>query len=163
MGESSVCVCALVRRPLMVTLRLISVLAPPAGRPATFLLPPADLAPGFDTPLPQSCIAALPAIVGYDFVYTTTITRSGESPLGPDTALISRIEPRAMRLNGTAVDHRGDAGHVGQGRGGEQAEDDGEGARRGHTDNDRAYVLDAPANALVNWNVHFLILESGIL
>ena len=48
-------------------------------------------------------------------------------------------------------------------RGGEQAEDDGEGARRGHTDNDRAYVLDAPANALVNWNVHFLILESGIL
>ncbi len=36
--------------------------------------------------------------------------------------------PLAVHLNGIAVDHRGDAGHVGQGRGGEQAQGDGEGA-----------------------------------
>ncbi len=48
-------------------------------------------------------------------------------------------------------------------RRGEQAQGDGEGARRGHTHNDRTYVLDAPANALVKWNRHFLTLESGIL
>ncbi len=38
----------------------------------------------------------------------------------------SRVDP--LHLNGIAVDHRGDAGHVGQGRGGEQDQDDGEGA-----------------------------------
>ncbi len=34
----------------------------------------------------------------------------------------------AVHLNGIAIDHRGGAGHVGQGRGGEQAQGDGEGA-----------------------------------
>ena len=34
----------------------------------------------------------------------------------------------AVHLNGIAVDRRGDAGHVGQGRGGEQAQGEGEGA-----------------------------------
>ena len=36
--------------------------------------------------------------------------------------------PLAVHLNGIAVDYRGDAGHVGQGRGGEQAQGGGEGA-----------------------------------
>ncbi len=38
--------------------------------------------------------------------------------------------PLAVYLNGIAVDHRGDAGHVGKGWGGEQAEGDGESAHR---------------------------------
>ncbi len=37
-------------------------------------------------------------------------------------------DPLAVYLNRVAVDHRGDASHVGQGWGGEQAEGDGEGA-----------------------------------
>ena len=39
-----------------------------------------------------------------------------------------QTHPLAMHLNGIAVDHRGDAGHVGQGGSGEQAQGDGEGA-----------------------------------
>ena len=39
-----------------------------------------------------------------------------------------KADSLAVDFERVAVDHRGDAGHVGQGRGGEQAEGDGEGA-----------------------------------
>ncbi len=39
-----------------------------------------------------------------------------------------QVYPLAVHLNGIAVDHRGRTGDVGKGRGGEQAEGDGEGA-----------------------------------
>ncbi|MCH9054049.1 MAG: hypothetical protein IIA72_23870 [Proteobacteria bacterium] len=57
---------------------------------------------------------------------------------GAPAGRVSRRVPRrhfhglanslAVHLNGITVDHRGDAAHVGQGRGGEQAKGDGESA-----------------------------------
>ncbi len=50
-----------------------------------------------------------------------------------ELATLRRVDPvkacpLAVHLNGIAVDHRGGAGHVGQGGHGEQAQGDGEGA-----------------------------------
>ncbi len=46
----------------------------------------------------------------------------------------------AVNFERVAVDHRGNAGHVGQGRGGEQAQGDGEGALQIHGGN--GYALE---------------------
>ncbi len=39
-----------------------------------------------------------------------------------------QAHPLAVHLNGVVVDHRGGAGHVGKGRGGEQADGEDQGA-----------------------------------
>ena len=51
---------------------------------------------------------------------------SGQPPNSFREKALRRVDPvkadsLAVHLNGIAVDHRGDAGHVGQGRGGKQA------------------------------------------
>ena len=58
---------------------------------------------------------------------------SGQPPNSSREKGLRRVDPvkaypLAVNFESVAVDHRGDAGHVGQGRGGEQTQGDGEGA-----------------------------------